>query len=68
MSAVDPRNEGQEFCGIKPKFVLYWISLAVASWKWSIILQDNRLNNIPRASASFFYLFFYFFMQLQGIF
>jgi len=68
MSAVDPQTEEQEFCGIWPKFkfVLYWISLAVASWGWSIIWEDNRLNHIPRASASFFYFYFYLFMQLRG--
>jgi len=38
--------------------VLYWISLAVASWMWSIILEDNRFKLYSTGFRKLFLLFY----------
>jgi len=59
--ALGLRNEVPESCGILPKFVLYWTSLAVASWVWSIILEDNRFKPYSTGFRKLFCLFIYYF-------
>jgi len=66
-SALGPRNEVPEFCGILPKFVLYWTSLAVASWRWSIILEDNRFKPHSTGFRKFFLLLFLLFFATIGL-
>jgi hypothetical protein len=67
MSIVGLRTAVQEFCGILPEFVLYWISLAVASWMWSIIWEDNRLKPYSTGFRKFFYFYFATFYATTGL-
>jgi hypothetical protein len=46
-----------------PKFVLYWTSLAVASWVWSIIWKDNRLKPHSTGFRKFYLLLFLLFFN-----
>jgi hypothetical protein len=46
--------------------VLYWTSLAVASWVWSIILEDNRFKPHSTGFRKFFLLLFLLFFATIG--
>jgi len=44
--------------------VFYWTSLAVASWIWSIILEDNRFKPYSTGFRKFFLLLYLLFFDL----